>query len=137
MMKALLKWRSLLLKSTVTCLLIVTLMIALQAVYHSVSAQSISPQSLNNFNADLVRLRTRVNRLESQLRNNNRIPLPNNTVRNQTITRPPIVDGKAIGPSDPLLERLSTLLIELKEDVNRIDQRLTVLENRVTGNNNY
>ncbi len=136
MMKALLKWRSLLLKSTVTCLLIVTLMIALQAVYHSVSAQSISPQSLNNFNADLVRLRTRVNRLESQLRNNNRIPLPNNTVRNQTITRPPIVDGKAIGPSDPLLERLSTLLIELKEDVNRIDQRLTVLENRVTGNNN-
>lgn len=132
-MKALSKWRSLLLKSAVIGVAIAIMVtMVLSTVDHSVSAQSVSPQSLNNLNADLTRLRTRVNRLENQIRNNNPISPPNPNTPNQTVERPPVVDGEAIGPSDPLLERLSTLLIELKEDVHRIDERLTALETRVT-----
>ena len=45
-----------------------------------------------------------------------------------------MVNGQAIGNSDPLYERFATLLIELKEDVRNIDQRLTKIEQQSTAN---
>jgi hypothetical protein len=136
MIKVLWKWRSLMLESVITCVLVICLAIALAAVHRPVAAQSVSRQSLNNFNTDFTKLRTRVNRLEDQLRNDNRITTPNISVPERTEQRPAIVNGRAVGASDPLLERLSTLLIELKEDVNGIDKRLTALEVQVREKNN-
>jgi hypothetical protein len=95
----------------------------------------IKAQSSLILNADINNLRSRVNRLESEIRRfqsntDRRIPLPPN--QNDRVTpnfgNPPIVDGRAIGPSDPFYERLATLLIELKEDVRNLDRRLTAIE---------
>jgi hypothetical protein len=136
MMKVLWKWRSLVLKSVTSCVLVICLAISLSVFHRPVAAQSVSPQTLNNFNTDFTRLRSRVNRLEDQLRNDNRITTPNISVPERTARPPAIVNGRAVGASDPLLERLSTLLIELKEDVNGIDERLTALEAQVREKNN-
>ncbi len=131
-MKAFSRWRSHLSNLVLSCLLIVPIAIAIAIVARS----SVSAQSLTSINADIIRLRTRINRLETELRQtnklrNNRIPLPNTTEPNSNLFHPPVVDGRAIGPSDPLFERLSTLLIELKEDVKKIDERLTVVEEQL------
>jgi hypothetical protein len=45
-----------------------------------------------------------------------------------TTVNPPVVNGEAIGTSDPLYQRLATLVIELKEDVKSIDRRLSKIE---------
>jgi hypothetical protein len=93
-------------------------------------------QSSLILDADINSLRSRVNRLESEIRRfqsntDRRIPLPSNN-QNDRVTpnfgNPPIVNGRAIGRSDPFYERLATLLIELKEDVRNLDRRLTAIE---------
>ena len=131
-MKAFYKRRSPLINSILSCWLIVPLAIAIVVVNHS----AVSAQSLTNINADIIRLRTRINRLETELRNtnklrDNRIPFPKTHVPNTNLYHPPVVDGRAIGSSDPLFQRLSTLLIELKEDVQDINERLTAVEAKV------
>ena len=88
--------------------------------------------------SDIISLKSRLARLEQEvttLRSNLRSPNHNNRVKqptpprsNYTSGNPPIVNGQAIGPSDPLYERLATLLVELKEDVKNIDRRLKDLE---------
>ena len=132
MMKAFCRGRSLLVNKIFGYFLIITIIIAIAiADYDAASAQS-----LTSINADITRLRTRINRLETELRNakkitNNRIEFPNTSAPNSNLYHPPVVDGRAIGSSDPLFQRLSTLLIELKEDVQNIDQRLTAVEAKV------
>ena len=65
--------------------------------------------------------------------NNNRVKQPNPSLRlNNSGGNPPVVNGQAIGRSDPLYERLATLLIELKEDVKNLDRRLVDLENKAS-----
>jgi hypothetical protein len=39
-----------------------------------------------------------------------------------------IVEGEVVGRSDPLFERLATLVIELKEDFQKLERRVQVLE---------
>ena len=132
MMKAFCRGRSLLVNKIFGYFLIITIIIAIAiADYDAASAQS-----LTSINADITRLRTRINRLETELRNakkmtNDRIEFPHTSAPNSNLYHPPVVDGRAIGSSDPLFQRLSTLLIELKEDVQNIDQRLTAVEAKV------
>ena len=131
-MKALSRLRSHLISSILICILIVTITVTMQIVHSS----SVSAQSPTSLNADIIRLRTRIDRLESEINRvnksrNNQISSPDTTTPNSNLVHPPVVDGRAIGPSDPLFQRLSTLLIELKEDVKKIDKRLTAVEAKI------
>lgn len=77
--------------------------------------------------ADIDRLNARVSRLESSILN----------LRQQRdfsdsppiSSSPQIVDGELIGRSDPMFERLSTLVIELKERVMTLEKRMNELAN--------
>jgi len=84
-------------------------------------------QSNTAVRSELISLRNRVDRLESQIRGitirgGNTTPIP------QQRSETGIVDGEVIGRSDPLFERLATLVIELKEDLKKLEQRVQVLE---------
>lgn len=134
-MKQLHKWRYLLLSICLSLLIGIFYLNPLTAVGHSVTAQS-------NFklDSDIISLRARVSRLEQEVNRLRSIrpataspsrqtkqPTPAPRPR-PTVVNPPIVNGRAIGKSDPLYERLATLLIELKEDVRDIDRRLSAIE---------
>ncbi len=96
----------------------------------------VKAQSITTLNAEIIGLRTKVNRLESEVRNlrrsisSNRITpnIPQREVPSSTINNPPAIDNTVVGRSDPLFQRLATLVIELKEDVRNLDQRLEALE---------
>jgi hypothetical protein len=107
--------------------------------------QPLLAQSDLRLESDIISLKSRINRLEQEVNylrssTNSRSPSsrsleltppkPNqpSTPPNSGIT---IVDGKVIGRSDPLYSRLATLLIELKEQVNNIDSRLTAIEKTI------
>ncbi|HHP7230465.1 MAG TPA: hypothetical protein ACFCUY_06360 [Xenococcaceae cyanobacterium] len=121
-------------KSLVHLLLIVILV--LTAIVGS--DRLVHAQSITGINAEISSLRSRINRLESEVRNLSRaIPgsspvtprnLPERELPPTTIENPPAIDGNVVGRSDPLFERLATLVIELKEDVRNLDRRLTALE---------
>ena len=96
----------------------------------------VKAQSITGIRSEITSLRARVNRLESEVRNLSRSNTSNRTAPNisqrdlpsSTINNPPIINNRAVGRSDPLFERLATLVIELKEDVRDLDQRLTAIE---------
>ena len=103
------------------------------------SNKPVSSQSVTGLNAEISSLRTRINRLESEVRNiraSGSAPglpyeLPEREAIDREIENPPVVNDRPIGKSDPLFERLATLIIELKEDVNSIENRLDALEGKV------
>ncbi|CCQ62526.1 hypothetical protein [Crocosphaera watsonii] len=111
------------LKTTQLLLVIITLLIV-------IFIQQINPVSAsveNRLRGEINRLQARVSRLESAVtnlrqgsNNNNNSPPLNSS--------PQIVDGEIIGRSDPLFERLSTLVIELKERVMGLEKRMNQLE---------
>ena len=111
------------LKTTQLLLVIIILLIV-------IFIQQINPVSAsveNRLRGEINRLEARVSRLESAVtnlrqgsNNNNNSPPLNSS--------PQIVDGEIIGRSDPLFERLSTLVIELKERVMGLEKRMNQLE---------
>ena len=101
-------------------------------IISSTNLQAVS-QSTTSLNAEISSLRSRVNRLESEIRrlsraNNLPSPRASNLPRNNA---PSDINGNLIGSSDPLFERFATLLIELKEDVRNLNQRLTEVETQI------
>lgn len=103
----------------------VTLIISLLLILSFVNPSK--AQSDTAVRSELISLRNRVDRLESQIRGI--------TIRGENAASIPqrrsgtgIVDGEVIGRSDPLFERLATLVIELKEDFKKLEQRVQVLE---------
>jgi outer membrane murein-binding lipoprotein Lpp len=104
-------------------------------------SKPVSSQSITGINAEISGLRSRINRLESEVRNirpgnfNSAPGIPKTSPETEAnpdnFNNPPAVNDQAIGRSDPLFERLATLLIELKEDVNNLENRVDILE----GNN--
>ncbi|MDJ0746380.1 MAG: hypothetical protein QNJ32_23865 [Xenococcaceae cyanobacterium MO_167.B27] len=119
-------------KSFFHLLLIVLLSITLIVTNYSI----VQAQSITGLNADISSLRSRINRLESEVRSLSRSTSSNRNVRNipqreypsSTINNPPAINNTVVGRSDPLFQRLATLVIELKEDVRDLDQRLTAIE---------
>lgn len=113
-------------------------LIVLLAVLLIVSTSSlVKAQSITGLNAEISSLRTRINRLESDVRNlsrainyNRNIPsIPNRELPSSSIDNPPAIDDNTVvGRSDPLFKRLANLVIELKEDVRDLDRRLTTIE---------
>ena len=90
-------------------------------------ANQVTAQSDSAVRSELSSLRNRVSRLEVEIRrasssSSNPLPRPTSTPR--------VVNGEAIGESDPMFERLATLVIELKEDVRELQKRVNVLENK-------
>ena len=114
------------------------IIIGLTLTLIAVNNQPVSSQSITGINAEISSLRSRISRLESEVRNlrtSNSTPgvpaqKPSRESLSGTINNPPVVNNQVIGRSDPLYERLATLLIELKEDVRDLDNRLVVLEEK-------
>lgn len=101
-----------------------------------VNNHPVQSQSITGINSEISSLRSRINRLESEvrsLRNSNSSLPANNAPRRETYNDADIpveVEGEIIGRSDLFSERLATLLIELREDINNIESRLNALEEK-------
>jgi outer membrane murein-binding lipoprotein Lpp len=87
-------------------------------------------QSLGSLNSRVSRLesenahlRGRITRLENQLRNVGRTKPSGGT---EQLTLPPSSPSPSI--DDPMFDRLATLVIELKERMNALENRLDALE---------
>ncbi|MGK7945088.1 MAG: hypothetical protein AB4058_11530 [Microcystaceae cyanobacterium] len=117
-------------KNTLTFILI-CLIISLFIFGQLSKGMAADPQRV--LRSEIRNLENRVRRLEAEVRRingrTNTSPRPNiNSDSSLSDTR--IVDGELVGRSDPLMERFATLIIELKEDVRTLDQRLSQLENK-------
>ncbi|MCZ8163471.1 MAG: hypothetical protein O9275_22710 [Microcystis sp. LE19-196.1B] len=102
-----------------------TLIISLLLILSFVNASK--AQSDTAVRSELISLRNRVERLESQvrgisIRGENAAPIP------QRRAGTGIVKGDVVGEPDPLFQRLATLVIELKEDLKKLEQRVQILE---------
>jgi hypothetical protein len=104
--------------------------------------QPLLAQSDLSLKSELSSLESRINRLEQEV---NSLGSSRTSIRSGSQSSEPtpprsnqafslsnygttVVDGKVVGRSDPLYSRLATLLVELKEQVSNIDQRLTAIE---------
>ncbi len=133
-MKRISQWQVFVIQVGLSCCLISLIYLGLPTIV----GQPVWAQSNLNLNSDIISLKARISRLEqevSRLRgfNFNSPPRPTSPVPN-VVENPPVVDGQAIGSTDPLYKRLATLLIELKEDVRNIDQRLSKIEQQTAPN---
>ena len=130
-MNKLLQWRKFIFRICLSCFFIAVIFI-----YPTFVNSPGLAQSDLNLRSDIISLQARISRLEqevSQLRGslnkpNSRPARTERSTPTPTIINPPVVNGEAIGSSDPLYERLATLVIELKEDVRNIEQRLSEVE---------
>ncbi|GBF80375.1 hypothetical protein [Aphanothece sacrum] len=106
---------------TIIVLIIIIIIIQISPIYASDD---------NIIRGDINRLDARVSRLETAILDL-RQQQSNSRIRESSIgTSPPIIEGEAIGRSEPLFERLSTLVIELKERVMNLEKRMTQIEKR-------
>ena len=139
-MNQIIKWRTQIIRICLGCCIAIAIFADLPAIDNSaVLARSDVTSS------DIISLRARINRLEQQVnqirysvrvetpRPAKNLPLPDRSepTSRPTVVNPPIVNEQPVGKSDPMYERLATLLIELKEDVRNINERLTEIEQRV------
>lgn len=96
--------------------------------------QSVFAQSDTAVRSELTNLSNRVSRLESQIgRLGSSSPRSTTPSPRQPSSPPRVVNGQVIGESDPMFERLATLVIEIREDVRKLDKRMKVLEAREQG----
>jgi hypothetical protein len=99
--------------------------------------RSVFAQSTTDFRAEITNLRTRISQLEREvrsLRQSSNLTTPPTTSRIEsppTFTHPPMVNGQPIGRSDPMFERLANLVIELKQDVRKLEQRVVEVESQL------
>ncbi|BAZ70410.1 MAG: hypothetical protein KME28_02265 [Pelatocladus maniniholoensis HA4357-MV3] len=90
---------------------------------HPAASQQIESR-LNNLEADFNRLESQVNQLQSQLSNR-----PSSS-RRTTITPSPSSRRNLSQQKDPMFDRLATLVVEVKRQVQRLEKRVTQLESR-------
>jgi polyhydroxyalkanoate synthesis regulator phasin len=87
-------------------------------------------QSDTAVRAEILSLRSRVERLDSEVRRlSQSLSHPERTSGSPS---PSIVNGREIGRSDPMFERLATLVIELKERIIDLEKRMTQLEQKLS-----
>lgn len=92
---------------------------------NSVSSEQYDSR-VSNLEADLNRLETRVLRIESLLNQNRRVP-PASTAQTPSSRSP-----KTVPPQEriSMFDRLATLVVELKQQVNALEGRVAKLEKR-------
>ena len=113
--------RQSMLKFCLHILLILAIGVGIQTVHREpVLAQS----------SDITSLRTRVNRLETEVRRlNQQVFRLSQTTRTSNQRIPPSrVEPIPVEPTDPMFDRLATLVIELKERVTTLETRMEQLE---------
>ncbi|MBD2531671.1 hypothetical protein H6G97_19575 [Nostoc flagelliforme FACHB-838] len=79
---------------------------------------------INNLQADLNRVESRLNQIESQLGRTGQSPSPRTTLTPRTGSR-----GN-LSQQNPMFDRLATLVIELKQQVNKLEERVSKMESR-------
>jgi hypothetical protein len=106
------------------------------ALIVSVGVQIIHPhpivaQSDTAIRSEITSLRSRVARLEAEIRSVGRSgSRPSTPSQPRQITPPQEVDGVIVGSSNPMFERLATLTIELKERVTSLEKRVAQIEQK-------
>jgi ribosome-associated translation inhibitor RaiA len=81
---------------------------------------------LNNLQADFNRVQSRLNQLESQLNKN---PVPSSARTSITV---PSGSRRNLSQQqrEQMFDRLATLVVELKQQVNKLEQRVSQIESR-------
>ncbi len=81
---------------------------------------------LYNLEADVNRVESRLNQIESVLNQNrsqsSRLPV--------TLPQPARNNRRNVSQQDPMFDRLATLVVELKQQVNKLETRVAKLESR-------
>ncbi|HYW20861.1 MAG TPA: hypothetical protein VE956_16480 [Nodularia sp. (in: cyanobacteria)] len=89
------------------------------------SSQQIESR-FNNLQADFNRVESRLSRIESQLNQMAKPPSPRTS-----LTRPQSTNaGRNLSAQEQKFERLATLVVELKQQVNELDKRVSQIESR-------
>ena len=81
---------------------------------------------LYNLEADVNRVESRLNQIESVL-NQNRSPSSRLPVKLPQSARN---NRRNVSQQDPMFDRLATLVVELKQQVNKLEARVSKLESR-------
>ncbi|QMS92385.1 hypothetical protein HUN01_34130 [Nostoc edaphicum CCNP1411] len=81
---------------------------------------------INNLEADFNRVESRLNQIESQLGRTGQSPSPRTTLT----PRQPTGSRGNLSQQDRMFDRLATLVIELKQQVNKLEERVAKLEPR-------
>ena len=79
-----------------------------------------------NLEADLNRVESRLNQLESQLGKTRQSPSSRTTLTPRQSTR----SRGNLSQQEPMFDRLATLVVELKQQVNKLEERVAKLESR-------
>ncbi|MDB9346053.1 hypothetical protein PN456_11340 [Nodularia spumigena CS-586/05] len=80
----------------------------------------------NNLQADFNHVESRLRRVESQLNQMGKTPSPRTS-----LTPPQSTDAERdLSPQEQKFERLATLVVELKQQVNQLDKRFSQIESR-------
>lgn len=86
---------------------------------------------LSRLEAENFQLRARLNRLESQISREFRQPRAQLTPPRRTETAPSVAPSPGTLSDDPMFERLATLVIELKERIQTLEQQVAQLQAEV------
>ncbi|MCW5317455.1 hypothetical protein GTQ43_27700 [Nostoc sp. KVJ3] len=81
---------------------------------------------INNLEADFNRVESRLNQIESQLGQSRQSPSRRTTLTPQQST----ASRGNLSQQDRMFDRLATLVIELKQQVNKLEERVSKLETR-------
>lgn len=91
---------------------------------------------ISRLEAENFQLRARLNRLESQISRVSRQTSPQVTPPRRTETAPPVSPSPGPLSDDPMFERLATLVIELKERIQTLEQQVAELQAEVDNGTN-
>ena len=122
---------------TKLCFSILLVLIASLGIHWNQNSSVLAQSRTDTFNrAETLNLKRQIRQLEGEIRRLNRANTRSNSVipdrvPRSTFNNPPVVNNQPVGHSDPMFERLATLLIELKEDVRNLDKRMTAIEQKL------
>jgi outer membrane murein-binding lipoprotein Lpp len=92
---------------------------------NTASSQQVESR-IYNLEADFNRVESRLNQIESQLGQSRRSPSPRTTLT----PRQSRGSRGNLSQQDPMFDRLATLVVELKQQVNKLEERVSKLETR-------
>jgi BMFP domain-containing protein YqiC len=112
--------------------LILLVALSIGIAIHFISSQRVLAQSDTAVRSEIQDLKRRINNLEieSSRRASVRTIRPSAPSQPGQITPPQVIDGRIVGRSDPLFERLANLTIELRERVAELEKRVEQLEQK-------
>ncbi|BAY27020.1 hypothetical protein NIES2100_68410 [Calothrix sp. NIES-2100] len=94
---------------------------------NTASSQQVESR-INNLEADLNRVELQLNQIQYQLGQTGKSPSPRTTLT----PRSPSGSSRNLSPTerDKMFDRLATLVVELKQQVNKLETRVSKLESR-------